>query len=241
VNTSGYGGRTLKKTIKVYTNDRQNPVSDVTVAGEVKRFANISPPRVLLNGEVGEDLKVVVKISPVSEGLFDIREARADKGEDIRFTLTDRKEKDGSVHTLVIENTRKTAGRYQDIIRLFTTNKIQQEILIPVWGNISPRQIVSVRPQHVVLNGPAGKPIKGTATIVPRDSDPFSITGAKAQSGTYIQWDLKQTEESGKKVYTLTVENLKKEKGRYHDTLFLKTDRIDLPEIRIGVSGHITD
>jgi len=241
VNTSGYGGRTLKKTIKVYTNDRQTPVSDVTVAGEVKRFANISPPRVLLNGEVGEDLKVVVRISPVSEGLFDISEARADKGEDIRFTLTDGKETDGRVHTLVIENTRKGAGRYQDIIRLSTTNKVQKEIVIPVWGNIRPRQIASVTPRHVDLSGRGGTPIKRTVTILPRGNDSFSITEAKAQRGTDIKWDLKETEASGRKAYTLTVENLKKEKGRYYDTIFLKTDCTDLPEIRISVSGRITE
>jgi hypothetical protein len=241
VNTSGYGGRPLKKTIKVYTNDKQHPVSDLTVKGTVKKFANISPTRVLLNGDVGDDLKVTVKISPVTEGLFDIREAKADKGQDIRITLTDRKETDDKVYTLVIENTRKTAGRYQDIVRLFTTNKVQQEILIPVWGNIRPPQIASVRPRHVALNGPAGTPIKGTVTIAPSDNHSFSITEVKAQSGTYIKWDLKETEESGKKVYTLTVENLKKEKGRYYDTLFLKTDAALLPEIRISISGNITD
>jgi hypothetical protein len=63
----------------------------------------------------------------------------------------------------------------------------------------------------------------------------------KAQSGTYIKWELQETVESGKKIYTLTVENVKTEKGRYYDTIFLKTDHNDLPEIRISVSGRVTD
>jgi hypothetical protein len=241
LNTFGYGGKTLKKTIKVYTNDKENPVSDITIAGEVKKFANVSPARVMLNGEVGQSLKVAVKISPVSKGLFEIAEAKADQGKDIRFTLTDGEETGNKVYTLGIENTRTTAGRYHDIIRLLTTSKVQQEILIPIWGNITPPQIAAIRPRHVALNGPAGTPIKGTVTIVPRDDYPFSISEAKAQIGTYIKWDLKETAESGKKTYTLTVENLKKEKGSYYDTIFLKTGRTDQPEIRINVSGRITD
>ncbi|MDQ1334206.1 MAG: hypothetical protein QG552_1156 [Thermodesulfobacteriota bacterium] len=195
----------------------------------------------MLNGEVGESLKIEVKISPVSEGLFEITGAKADQGKDIRVTLADRKETDGNVYTLIVENQREAFGRYQDIIRLSTTNKVQNEIVIPVWGNITAPQIAAIKPRNVALNGRAGTPIKGTVTIVPRDNYTFSITEAKAQSGTYIQWDIKETEESGKKTYALTVENLKKEKGRYYDTIFLKTDSANMPEIRISVSGLITD
>ena len=195
----------------------------------------------MLNGEVGQSPKVEVKISPVSKGLFEITGAKADQGKDIRITLTDAKETTEKVFTLLVENTRTTAGRYHDIIRLLTTNKIQPEIVIPVWGNIRPPQIVTVQPRHVALNGPAGESIKGTVTIAARDNHSFSITEVKAYSGTFIQWDLKETEVSGKKTYTLTVENLKKEKGRYADTLLLKTDNPALPEIRISISGLITD
>jgi len=48
-------------------------------------------------------------------------------------------------------------------------------------------------------------------------------------------------EKSGKKIYVLTVENLKKEKGMYYDTINLKTDSKYLPEIRISVSARIDD
>ncbi len=225
----------------MYTNDKQNPVSDLTVTGQVKKFANISPARVLLNGEVGEELKVTVKISPVTRGLFDIAEAKPDNGKDIRLTLTERKKTDDDVYTLIVENIRKTTGGYHDIIRLLTTNKDQKEIVIPVWGNIRAPQIASIKPRHLALRGRAGTPIKGSVTIVLKDRNPFSITEVKAQSGKHIKWDLQETEESGKKTYTLTVENVKKEKGRYYDSIFLKTDNINLPEIRISVSGRITD
>ncbi|MCF8145073.1 MAG: hypothetical protein K9N21_14240 [Deltaproteobacteria bacterium] len=242
MNTSGYGARTLKKTISVYTNDHQHPVSGLTVTGEVKRLAIVTPSRVALNGEVGENLRIAVKISPVSKGLFESIAAKADRGEHIRLTLTEEKGTTGDkIYTLVVENTKITAGQFHDIIRLRTTDKIQKEILIPVSGNIRPLQIAAVQPRHLVLNGPAGKSIKGVVTIVPRDGYPFSIIETKAHSGTFIKWDLQESVNSGKKIYTLTVENLKTEKGRYYDGIFLKTDRKDLPEIRISVSGRITD
>jgi len=225
----------------VYTNDTQHPVSQLTVTGPVKKFANISPARVVLNGEVGETPQVTVKISPVTQGLFEITGAKADKGNCIHLTLTDPKKGDGTVYTLVVENTKQTRGTYRDLIRLFTTNDAQKEIVIPVWGNIRPPQMASIRPRHVALHGPAGKPIKGSVMIVPKDKHPFFITEVKAQSGKYIQWNLQETGESGKKTYTLTIENRLKEKGRYYDAVFLKTDSKDLPQIRIGVTGRITD
>jgi len=195
----------------------------------------------VLNGDVGEDLKATVTISPVTEGLFEITEAKADNGKDIRLTLTDSRKTGGTVYTLLVENRRVTKGRYHDIIRLRTTNKGQQEILVPVWGNIRPPQIASVKPRYVALNGRAGESVRGTVTIVPMDKHAFSITEVKAHTGNQIKWELMETREAGKRTYTLTVENLKKDKGNYYDTLFLKTDSPDLPEIRISVSGRITD
>jgi hypothetical protein len=184
---------------------------------------------------------MAVKVSPASEGLFEITEARANHGKDIRVTLADKAETTKGVYALLVENTRTTPGRYRDVIRLLTTSKVNKEILIPVWGNITPPHVVTVTPRHLALSGRAGSPLTGTVTIVPRDNMSFSILEAKAQNGTYIKWDLKETRESGKKAYILTVENIKKEQGRYYDTLLLKSDCKELPEIRISVSARITE
>jgi len=241
LNTRGYGGRTLKKTIKVHTDDTQHPVSDLTVTGEVKKYAIITPPRALLNGEIGETIKATLTVAPASKGLFRITGVKADQGKDVRVTLVEGKEPDQGAYTLLVENQRGTVGRYQDIIRMSTTTDAPSEIVIPVWGNITPPQIATIEPRHVALSGSAGATISRTVRIVPKYHHVFSITDAKAQNGTYIRWDVKETEESGKKGYTLTVENLKKEKGRYYDNILLKTDNKDMPEIRVSISGHITE
>ncbi len=227
----------------MYTNDAAHPVSDLIISGPVRKFANVSPARVVFNGEVGDPLKVEVKVSPVTKGLFEIIEAKADRGQDIRITLTKPSETNDAVYVLTVENIRKTLGRYQDIIRLRTTDKAegQQEIIVPVWGNIRAPQIADIKPRHIALRGTAGTPIKGTVTVTAKDKYPFSITEVKAHSGKHIQWDLQETETDGKKIYTLTVENLLKEKGRYYDSIFLKTDNAQMPEMRISVSGIIMD
>ena len=329
----------------MYTNDKKNHVSDLSVKGNVKKFAIISPSRVSLNGDAGTEIKVSVKITPATKALFDIVEAKAnsgkeisislteekepggktyaltvenrrktkgrysdtitllttssirkeltipvygniktrqiavitpsgtfmltgyagdaikasvtivpkkeqmfdivdtkaDKGENIRFTLTKSKEAGSDVYLLTVENKKKTPGRFRDTIRLFTTNKIHKEITIPIWGEIKAPEIVSIKPRRLALTGSARDPVKGSVNIIPNDKYPFSITEVKPRDGKNIKYDLKEVEESGKRIYVLTVENLKKEKGRYYDTINLKTDSKYLPEIRINVSAGIGD
>ncbi|MBL7172285.1 MAG: hypothetical protein ISS68_05555, partial [Desulfobacteraceae bacterium] len=242
VNTTGYGGRILKKTIKVYTNDKKTPVSDLIVKGDVKKFATISPNRASLNGEVGKDIRISVKIAPATRDLFDLIEAKADSGENIRIALTASGEGDRKTYILTVENTRTTPGRYQDTIRLITTNSVRKELTIPVYGNIKAPQIVAITPSaNVRLRGYAGEPLKASVRITPNDNSHFSILEVKPRDGKNIKCDLQEVRESGKKVYVLTVENLKREKGRYYDTINLKTDSKQMPEIRIGVSGRISD
>ena len=112
---------------------------------------------------------------------------------------------------------------------------------IPISGEIRAPEIASIKPRSLTLTGSAGKPVKGLVKIIPNDKYPFSITEVKPRDGKNIKCGLKEVEDSGKKIYVLTVENLKKEKGRYYDMINLKTDSKYLPEIRISVSARIGD
>jgi len=217
-------------TIPVYGNIKARQIAAITPTGTVQ-----------LRGYAGEAIKASIRIVPKKEQMFDIVEAKADKGANIRFTLTTSKEADSKVYLLTVENKKMTPGRFSDTIRLITTNKIQKEITIPVWGEIRPPEIASINPRRLTLRGSAGEPVKGSVNIIPNDKHPFSITGVKPRDGKNIKCDLKEVEESGKKIYVLTVENLKKEKGRYYDIVNLKTDSKYLPEIRISVSARIAD
>ena len=100
-------------------------------------------------------------------------------------------------------------------------------------------EIASIKPRRFTLRGPAGETLKESVKIIPNGKYPFSITEVKPRDGKNIKCNLKEVEESGKKIYVLTVENLKEEKGRYYDMINLKTDSKYLPEIRISVSARI--
>jgi len=93
----------------------------------------------------------------------------------------------------------------------------------------------------VKLEGAVGKQIKRTITIAANEKYPFKIIGTRAKVGKDISYELKPVEHSGGKKYLLYVENQKKQKGRYYDIIYLKTNKKPLPEIKIRVQGNITD
>ena len=53
MDTAGYGGRRLEKSVEVMTNDSKAPVVHLTIAGAVDRFATISPRMLSLRGTSG--------------------------------------------------------------------------------------------------------------------------------------------------------------------------------------------
>ena len=233
-----------RDTITLLTTSNIRKELTIPVYGNIKarQIAAIKPSgTVMLRGYAGEAIKTSIRIVPKKGQMFDIIQTKADKGEHLRFTLTTTKEGDNKLYLLTVENKKNTPGRFRDTIRLFTTNKTQKEITIPIWGEIKPPDIVSIKPRRLTLRGSAREQVKGSVKIIPNDKYPFSITGVKPRDGKNIKYHIKELEESGKKIYVLTVENMKKEKGRYFDTINLKTDSKHLPEIRISVSAGIGD
>jgi len=101
------------------------------------------------------------------------------------------------------------------------------------------KQIAVINPAKVYLRGEVGREIKASVKVVPEQEGSFEIVRAEATDGKNIQFTLTETEESGKKVYFLTVKNMKKTPGRYEDTINLVT-RSELQEkIKIPVQGNI--
>lgn len=94
---------------------------------------------------------------------------------------------------------------------------------------------------QVRLIGDTQSDIKRSVTITPEKKYPFKITGVTAQNGKDIKFELseKKSMPNGGDGYVLTVENLKKDEGRYFDTLVIKTTSTVKPEISIRVFGDI--
>ena len=97
----------------------------------------------------------------------------------------------------------------------------------------------AVTPSVAYLRGPAEKPLSASVPIVPKDGFEFNITEATADNGENISFTLETVTTGEGKNYRLAVENVKKDKGRYSDTIRLKTDSKIQPVIMVQVRGNI--
>lgn len=110
-------------------------------------------------------------------------------------------------------------------------------ITLQIAGKVM--RFVTVIPNSVQLSGPAGTPMTAVVRILPEPEFPFTVLSVAPQKGEYIRCDLQRVTESGRPVYLLQVENLKPDKGRYHDVVLVKTDSAIRPEIKISIFGNL--
>lgn len=136
MNTRGYGGRTLKKSITVHTNDPEANTIRLTIAGQVDNFASVRPSRVRLKGKSGERIVGKVTIVPGEKYDFNVTGMRTRRKGDIDVKLDTIKKDTHTEYVLTIENQRQGKARYFNAVVLKTDSKIQPSITIPVYGNI---------------------------------------------------------------------------------------------------------
>ncbi len=110
---------------------------------------------------------------------------------------------------------------------------------IEIAGNVE--VFANITPNKLILRGNAGEPIIGTVTITPDSKYPFKVLETKPKNGTDIQAKIEEKQENDKTNYIITVENLKKDPGRYYDVVTLKTSSPVKPEIQISVYGQILE
>jgi hypothetical protein len=130
----------MKKTAGVYTNDKNHPVADLTISGDVERFVTIQPPSLRLSGFAGEAIKGSVTIIPEKKYPFKIVNVRAKDGKYISFQLEQTKQSEASAYELKVENLKQDAGRYFDSIMLETDSKMQPQLDVRVYGYLLPRK-----------------------------------------------------------------------------------------------------
>ena len=76
-------------------------------------------------------------------------------------------------------------------------------------------------------------------SLIPEKKYPFKILKARAKDGNNIKFELEDLTKSENGAYTLTVENLKQDTGRYFDTIILETDSKIRPELNVRVYGNL--
>jgi hypothetical protein len=123
-------------------------------------------------------------------------------------------------------------------ITVMTNDPVKSKLSLTITGEVE--KLVTISSQRVRLIGPAGQQINASVIIIPEKRYAFKIIEAKAKDGKHIAVliDEKKTPEGTG--YVVTVQNLKKEKGRYVDTILLKTTSEFRPTIQIRVIGNIT-
>jgi len=67
----------------------------------------------------------------------------------------------------------------------------------------------------------------------------FRIVEASTTKGNNISFKLEEIKKSGEYTYLLIVKNLKKDAGRYSETITLKTTSKIRPKINIRIYGNI--
>jgi hypothetical protein len=132
VDTTGYGGKKMEKSAEVLTNDPKEPVVHLMVAGQVDRFATITPRMLNLRGMSGETLRGTVSIVPEEKYPFKILSAHPLEGK-LRVQLNEVQEGGKTAYALVVENLKTDAGSYNDTVRLKTDNPIQPELDVRVF------------------------------------------------------------------------------------------------------------
>lgn len=120
---------------------------------------------------------------------------------------------------------------------MYTDDSKNAEINLSISCNVE--KVVTVSPDSVILNGSADQPLKNVVKIVAEEKYPFKIISARSDKGENIRFKLEEVKNSNNHEYLLTVENMRKEKGRYADAVYLETDSNVKKEIKIRVFGNI--
>lgn len=106
------------------------------MSGEVKKFAKITPNSAVLRGAAGEKISKIITIVPNFDKPFKIVNVNALKGTDFIYSLKEAENFGEKIYTLIVENTKKTKGKYTDKIVVTTDNSDFPPLSIMVYGDI---------------------------------------------------------------------------------------------------------
>jgi hypothetical protein len=136
VNTNGYGGTLLKKSIMVETSAPKQPNVSIEIAGNVEKFASITPSKLILRGNAGEPVTGSVTITQDAKYPFKVLETTSKNGTDIQAKTEEKQENNATTYIVSVENLKKDPGRYYDVITLKTDSPIKPELQVSVYGQI---------------------------------------------------------------------------------------------------------
>jgi hypothetical protein len=120
---------------------------------------------------------------------------------------------------------------------VITNDPENLEFELIIEGDVD--SFATITPPYLRLSGNAGEKITSKVIILPSEKYPFKILEVKALNGINIDFYLEKNQKGDKHGYTLTVENLLKQQGRYFDTVQLKTDSKVKSLLTVKIYGNI--
>ena len=120
---------------------------------------------------------------------------------------------------------------------VYTNDKNRPRVDLVITGQVE--KFVTIRPKHINLRGYTGDTIKVSVSLILEKKYPFKILKVSAKDGNNIKFQLEEGEPAANGAYELTVENLKKDTGRFFDTIILDTDSKIRPQLSVRVYGNL--
>lgn len=120
---------------------------------------------------------------------------------------------------------------------IFTDDTLKPKHKLVIAGKVE--KFVTVIPRTVSLIGFVGDSIKKSVSIIPEEKYNFKITNVRAKNGKFIDFQIEEVKGARRTEYSLTVRNLRKEKGRYSDIITLETDSKIRPNVDVRVYGYL--
>lgn len=141
--------------------------------------------------------------------------------------------------TIKVDTTGYGGRKLQKKAVIHTNDKKQPTFRLHIFGKVE--KFATISPKRIKLIGEAGKEIKGYVRIIPEKKYPFKLVEQKEVQGKNISYTIERVVAETGEEYLLTVKNLKQVKGRYFETITMKTDTMIQPEIKIRIYGNISE
>ena len=124
------------RAILVITDDKTMPEFRLELSGNVKPRAYISTDIVRLTGSAGKEITGDLTIAPTPDNPFKITGITAEKGNDLRFELTETGSPELKKYRLTVYNLKKEKGWYIDKLHIKTDSEKSPEFVVTVFGVI---------------------------------------------------------------------------------------------------------
>ncbi len=132
--TDGYGGRTLKKKIKVLTDDIDTPTVYLTIQGVVEKVVDITPKSIVFQGDSGKAIEKTITIIPAPKYPLNILELKFKTGKYLTGKLEKTQINGKPAFNVIVETKKEAVGNFYDKLILKTDSRIKP--LITVWVKV---------------------------------------------------------------------------------------------------------